>query len=72
MLSGAIPNLATSVALVEIATKCLATAASSRARDRNHARADCALAIVSWVVNVFDAMVKRVVAGWSRRSVSAR
>ena len=62
----------TSASLVEIATKCFAIAASSLARARNHSRAERALAIVSCVVNVFDATVKSVVAGWSDRSVSAR
>ena len=62
----------TSLSLVEIATKCFATAASSLARARNHSRADRALVIVSCVVKVFDATVNSVVAGCSVRSVSAR
>ena len=62
----------TSRSLVEMATKCFAMAASSFARARNHSRADRALAMVSCVVNVFDAIVNSVVAGCSGRSVSAR
>ena len=45
---------------------------ASLARARNHSRAECALAMVSCVVNVFDATVNSVVAGCSGRSVSAR
>ena len=72
MFSGAMPNFLTSASFVEMATKCLAIAASSFARARNHSRAERALVIVSWVVKVFDAIVNSVVAGCSERSVSAR
>ena len=54
MLSGSIPNLATSSAFVETATKCLAIAASMPSADSTHERAEWAFVIVSSVVNVFD------------------
>jgi hypothetical protein len=57
------PNFLTSWALVEMATKCLATADSSLRALRHQARAVRALVIVSWVVNVFEATRKSVSAG---------
>ena len=58
------PNFATSVAFVDTATKCLATADSSPPRPATlHSRALRALVSVSSVVNVFDEMTNRVSAG---------
>jgi len=66
------PNLATASLLVESATKCLATAWSSRAAARNQSRAEWALAMVSRVVKVLEAMMKSVVSGDTCLSVSAK
>ena len=68
------PNSATSSALVDTATKCLATAASSPpARQRPASRARCwALVIVSSVVNVFEETMNSVSAGSRSRVASAR
>ena len=63
MLDGSIPNSCTAIALVESATKCLAMCAWSFAVFKNHVRAERALVIVSWVVNVLDATMNRVVSG---------
>src|SRR5204863_5093335 len=61
MLAGSIPNFVTSLAFVEAATKCLAMALSSCTRRASaQARAACALAIVSEVVNVFDETMNSV------------
>jgi hypothetical protein len=54
------PNLATSAALVDTATKCLATAAGIFQLARLQSRAVCALVIVSSVVKVFDEMMNSV------------
>ena len=53
------PNLVTSAALVETATKCFATALSSPSAARLQSRAVCALVIVSSVVKVFDEMMNK-------------
>ena len=64
MFAVSIPNFATSSALVETATKCLATAFSSPpSRASSQARAVAALVIVSSVVNVFDETMNSVSAG---------
>ena len=63
MFSGSMPNLATSSAFVETATKCFAIAASSPSAASAQARAECAFVIVSSVVNVFDETMKRVSSG---------
>mmetsp|Transcript_8986 Transcript_8986/g.14415 ORF Transcript_8986/g.14415 Transcript_8986/m.14415 type:complete len:228 (-) Transcript_8986:409-1092(-) len=64
MLLVSIPNLDTASALVERAAKCLAMDASSPLKAFNtHALAVPALVMVSWVVNVLEAMRKRVVSG---------
>jgi hypothetical protein len=55
--------------LVDTATKCLATAASSPSASSNQARAECALFIVSWVVNVLDETMNSVSSG--SRSMTA-
>ncbi len=54
------PNFSTSAALVETATKCLATAAGSFNFASDQSLADLALVIVSKVVKVFDEMMNSV------------
>ena len=67
------PNLATPSAFVETATKCFATAFSLPPRPASdHARAVCALVMVSSVVNVFEETMKSVVAGSRSRVASAK
>ena len=67
------PNFATSVALVETATKCLAIEVSSpRAPASDHSRAVRALVIVSSVVNVLDETMKSVSAGSRSCTASAK
>ena len=62
MFAGSIPNADTSAALVDTATKCLATAATSPPLlAKSHARALPALVIVSCVVNVFEETTNSVV-----------
>src|SRR5262249_23365391 len=64
MFSVSMPNFATSAALVETATKCLATDFSSPPRPASdQSRAVCALVMVSRVVKVFEEIIKRVSAG---------
>ncbi len=70
MFAASMPNAVTSSVLVDSATKCLATAPSPSA-STSQARADLALVSVSWVVNVFEATMNRVVSGSSRFTVSA-
>ena len=73
MFAVSMPNFATSAALVETATKCLATADSSPpSAASSQARAVCALVIVSSVVNVFDEMTKSVSRGSRSRVASAK
>ena len=62
MLLVSMPKSETLCALVDMATKCLATSVDS-AFLRNHSRAALALLRVSNVVNVFEAMINRVVSG---------
>ncbi len=67
------PNCATSAALVETATKCLATDFSSPPRPASdHSRALWALVIVSRVVNVFDEIMKSVSDGSRSWTASAK
>ena len=67
------PNFATSSALVETATKCLATACSSPERARRHqSRAVWALVIVSSVVKVLEETMNSVSAGSRSRVASAK
>ena len=63
MLAVSMPNLRTSSALVETATKCFATAFSSLSAARHQSRAVFALVMVSSVTNVFEEMTNRVSAG---------
>ena len=64
------PNLPTSSALVDRATKCLAMS-DSFADFKNHCLAVLALVVVSAVVNVLDATRKRVVSGSESLRASA-
>ena len=67
------PNAATFSALVETATKCLATARASPPRPASdQARAVCALVIVSSVVKVFEEITNSVSAGSRSRVASAK
>ena len=73
MLAGSMPNSFTPSSLVETATKCLATAASSPPSPRSdHARALWALVIVSSVVKVLDETMNSVSAGSRSRVASAK
>src|SRR5712691_6506138 len=71
MFRVSMPNFATSSALVETATKCFGTAAWP-SRETSHSRAERAFISVSWVVNVFEATMKSVLAGSRCFTVSAR
>ena len=70
MLAVSMPNFDTSSALVDTATKCLATAASSPSASIAQSRAEWALVIVSRVVKVLEAITNSVSAG-SRSRVSS-
>src|SRR5580704_18305761 len=70
MLAVSIPNLATPSALVETATKCLATAASLLSASTIQRRAVAALVMVSSVVKVFEERTNKVSAG-SRSCVAS-
>ncbi len=71
MLASSMPNAVTSLAFVDTATKCLATAFSSPPSPASsHSRATRALVSVSRVVKVLDEMTNRVVAGSRLRSAS--
>src|SRR2546423_15455706 len=70
MLAVSVPNLATSLALVETATKCLATALSSPSALTSQRRAVWALVSVSSVVKLFDETITSVSAGARSRSAS--
>ncbi len=67
------PNFATSAALVDTATKCLATAdSSSPSAGQAQSRAVRALVSVSSVVNVFDETMNSVSAGSRSRVASQK
>src|SRR6516164_5051935 len=73
MFAVSMPNLDTSAALVETATKCFATAASfPPLRSRNQLRAEWALVMVSRVVKVFDETINSVSAGSRSSTASAK
>ena len=63
MLAVSMPNLLTPSALVDTATKCLATANSSPSSLTSQARAVWALVMVSWVVKVLEATMNKVLSG---------
>ena len=71
MLSVEMPNAPTFSALVETATKCLATSASSPSWPVSQSRADVALASVSCVVKVLDTTMNSVSAASRSRVASA-
>ena len=66
------PNAATLSALVETATKCLATAASSPSSPTAQSRAEWALVRVSRVPNVFDEMMNSVSSAARSRVASTK
>src|SRR5690606_23021256 len=70
ILSGSIPNSATASEFVDKATKCLATVEPSWACSKNQLLAEWALVIVSWVVNVLEAIKNKVVSGSNPFNVS--
>ena len=70
MFASSMPNLRTSVAFVDTATKCFATADSSPSPSTSHCRAARAFVSVSRVVNVFEETTNSVVAG-SRSSTAS-
>ena len=72
MFSRSMPKASTFFTLVDIATKCFEMCRGSFAWDKNQPLAEKALAIVSWVVKVFEAIMKSVVSGSSGFRVSAR
>jgi hypothetical protein len=73
MLSVSMPNSDTFSAFVETATKCFATAAGSLPRRvRAHSLAARAFAIVSSVVNVFDATMNSVSSASRSRVASTK
>src|SRR5262249_31927470 len=73
MLAVSMPNLETSAALVDTATKCFATdLSSSPSPASDHWRAVCALVMVSSVVKVFDETMNRVSSGSSPCTASAK
>ena len=76
MLSVSMPNAVTSLAFVDTATKCFATAFSSppfpslATPSSSQSRATFALVSVSSVVKVLEEMMNSVLAGSRSRSVS--
>ena len=66
------PNFETSSALVETATKCLATASADPSFSISQARAETALVSVSSVVKVFEATMNSVYGAFTSRRTSAR
>ena len=73
MLAVSMPNFATSAALVDTATKCLATDVSSPPKPASdQARAVWALVMVSSVVKVFEETMNSVSAGSRSRTASAK
>src|SRR5690606_10880974 len=71
ILRVSIPKSETPFSLVLSAAKCLATSSCEAPWLRNHCLAECALAMVSCVVNVFEAIKKSVVSGLTFFKVSA-
>ena len=72
MLAVSMPNFATRSALVDTATKCLATAASEPSAPTIHCRAEVALVSVSSVPNVLEEMMNSVSSGSRSRVASAK
>src|SRR5216683_6024605 len=72
MLAVSMPNFATRSALVDTATKCLATASSDPSADTTQSLADVALVSVSSVPNVLDEMMNSVSAASRSRTASAK
>ena len=72
MLAMSMPNFATRSALVDTATKCLATAASVPSAEVIQSRAEVALVNVSSVPNVLDEMMNSVSSGSRSRVASTK
>ena len=72
MLAVSMPNFATRSALVDTATKCLATASSEPSAPTIQSRAEVALVSVSSVPNVLDEMMNSVSSGSRSRVASAK
>ena len=72
MLAVSMPNFATRSALVDTATKCLATASSVPSAEMTQSRAEVALVSVSSVPNVLDEMMNSVSSGSRSRVASAK
>ena len=72
MLAVSMPNACTLSAVVDTATKWLATASSVPSAETTQSRAECALDSVSSVPNVFEEMMKRVSSGLRSRVASTK
>ena len=72
MFAVSMPNFATRSALVETATKCLATASSAPSAETIQSRAEVALVSVSSVPNVLEEMMNSVCSGSRSRVASAK
>ena len=72
MFAVSMPNSLTFSALVETATKCLATASSLPSADTTQSRAEWALVSVSSVTNVLEEMMNSVSAGSRSRVASTK
>src|ERR1700722_5827061 len=70
MFAVSMPNLATRSALVDTATKCLATASCDPSADTTQSRADVALVSVSSVPNVLEEMMNNVSSAFRSRVAS--
>src|SRR5947209_1025614 len=72
MFAVSIPNADTRSALVDTATKWLATASAVPSADTTQSRADVALVSVSSVPNVLEEIMKSVSSGSRSRTASAK
>ena len=72
MFAVSMPNLATRSALVDTATKCLATASSAPSADTTQSRAEVALVSVSSVPNVLEEMMNSVSSAFRSRVASTK
>ena len=72
MLAVSIPNALTRSALVDTATKWLATASSVPRADTTQSRAELAFARVSSVPNVLEEMINNVSSGERSRTASTK
>src|SRR5712672_174507 len=72
MFAVSMPNLATRSALVDTATKCLATASSDPMQETTQSRAEVALVSVSSVPNVLEEMMNSVSSAFRSRVASTK